>query len=286
MRIKKSSFQNLKKGLAKNVMGFVSKLTVGKKKTTKSVKLKLELSKKEKEIICQRFQRAFQIIKVMLRLMRISSDIRTYGTSYNLFDLTTRDRTYVKKVLYPLKEEEEIKKDISDKKKKDKISIFIIHPQSKFKLLWTPLMMILLFYTATVMPYSLVFFDYDDNDFTNGWVIFQFLVDMLYWIDIVVNMFSAYFNEEGILIDDFKIIVNGYLRGWFLIDIIACLPFQDITQAIVDDETSSSNRLQLMKLSRLPRIYRLVKLTKIIKVLRFISNNSVIAEYFEVNSGF
>lgn len=265
-------------------MGFVNKLTyLGKKKTGKS--MKLELSEKEKEIICQRFQRAFQIIKVMLRLMRISSDIRTYGTSYNLFDLTTRDRTYVKQVLYPLKEEDEIEKELSDKKKKDKISIFIIHPQSKFKLFWAPLMMLLLFYTATIMPYSLVFFDYDDGDFTNGWVLFQFLVDIIYWMDIVVNMFSAYLNEEGILIDDFKTIANGYLRGWFFIDIIACLPFQNITQAIVDDETNGSSRLQLMKLSRLPRIYRLVKLTKIIKILRFISNNSMIAEYFEVNSG-
>jgi hypothetical protein len=42
------------------------------------------------------------IIKTMVRLNKISEDIRNYGTSANLFDVATRDRPSVKRVLFPL----------------------------------------------------------------------------------------------------------------------------------------------------------------------------------------
>ena len=51
---------------------------------------KLEIKKK--------FIRAFIIIRVIYRLKLIFEDIQTFGTSSNLFDLTTRDRAAVKKV--------------------------------------------------------------------------------------------------------------------------------------------------------------------------------------------
>lgn len=54
------------------------------------------------EQIKRKYIRAFMIIKTMVRLNKISEDIRNYGTSANLFDVATRDRPSVKKVLFPL----------------------------------------------------------------------------------------------------------------------------------------------------------------------------------------
>lgn len=42
------------------------------------------------------------IIKTVIRLNKISENIRNYGTSSDLFNVATRDRPTVKKVLFPL----------------------------------------------------------------------------------------------------------------------------------------------------------------------------------------
>jgi len=217
-----------------------------------------------------------------LRLKIISEDIQTYGTSSNLFDLTTRDRTTVKKVLYPLNEENETK---NVKSEEIHLPFPMIHPKSKIKLLWTPIVVLLLIYTATFMPYALVFFDHDDSDWTNEWVILQLVVDILFWIDLLMNMLSAFYNEEGILVKSPKQIMESYFRGWFFIDLIACLPFNYIGDALMNDGTSAAGKLHLVRLSRIPRLYRLVKITKIAKVFRFLTNDSFVMEYFEFNSG-
>ena len=212
----------------------------------------------------------------------ISEDIQTYGTSSNLFDLTTRDRTTVKKVLYPLNEENETKNLKADD---IKLPFPILHPKSRIKLLWTPIVVLLLLYTATLMPYVLVFFDYDDNDWTNPWVIFQMMVDMLFWLDLLMNLISAYYNEEGILVRMPKEILVNYLKGWLFIDLIACLPFNYIGDAFIDNSSNGGGKLHLVRLSRVPRLYRLIKITKIAKVFRFLTNDSFVMEYFEFNSG-
>ena len=39
-----------------------------------------------------------------------------------------------------------------------------------------------------------------------------------------INFLSAYNDEEQNVIDDHKMIVKNYLKGWFLIDFTANLP--------------------------------------------------------------
>lgn len=271
------------KELGKNVIGFVSKLSSIKKKAKKKPLLeaeKADLTPNSRADIKKRFQRSFQIIKVIFRLKMISEDIQTYGTSSNLFDLTTRDRSTVKKVLYPLNEENETK---NVKSEETTLPFPLIHPKSKIKIIWAPIVVILLLYTATLMPYMLVFFDFDDNDWSNPWIVFQLLVDILFWVDLVLNMFSAYYNEEGILVKKTKDIFMSYLKGWFFIDLIACLPFNYIGDVFIDG--SGTGKLHLVRLSRVPRLYRLIKITKIAKVFRFLTNDSFVMEYFEFNSG-
>jgi len=264
------------------VIGFVNKLSNLKRKVKKKMLPDSEngvTKVNSRLVIIKRFQRSFQIIKVIFRLKMISEDIQTYGTSSNLFDLTTRDRNTVKKVLYPLNEENEMKSI-----KSDDISLPFpfIHPKSKIKLIWTPLVVLLLLYTATMMPYLIVFFDFDDTDWSNPWVILQLVVDMLFWMDLLFNMVSAYYNEEGILVKEPKAIFVNYFKGWFFIDLIACLPFNYIGDALIGTGTG---KLHLVRLSRLPRLYRLIKITKIAKVFRFLSNDSFVMEFFEFNSG-
>ena len=54
------------------------------------------------EEIKYKFRRSFVIIKTIVKMNKISKDIRNFGTSDRLFDITTRDRESVKRYLYPL----------------------------------------------------------------------------------------------------------------------------------------------------------------------------------------
>ena len=41
-------------------------------------------------------------------------------------------------------------------------------------------------------------------------------------------MFSAYYNDDGILIKDRKTVITTYMKGWFIIDFLACFPFETL----------------------------------------------------------
>lgn len=47
-------------------------------------------------------------------------------------------------------------------------------------------------YTATIMPFNLTYVD----DISDGWQTVDFIVDLLFWIDIFINFISAQYNEE------------------------------------------------------------------------------------------
>jgi hypothetical protein len=41
-------------------------------------------------------------------------------------------------------------------------------------------------------------------------------------------MFSAYYNEEGLLIKDRKTVILNYVKTWFLVDFLACFPLETV----------------------------------------------------------
>jgi hypothetical protein len=37
--------------------------------------------------------------------------------------------------------------------------------------------------------------------------------------------FSAYYDENGIIVHSYKVIALSYIKGFFIIDLITCIPF-------------------------------------------------------------
>ena len=50
-------------------------------------------------------------------------------------------------------------------------------------------------------------------------------MDFIFGIDIIVVFFSAYYNEDFKIIDDRAAIAREYVKGWFLLDFVAIIPF-------------------------------------------------------------
>ena len=135
---------------------------------------------------------------------------------------------------------------------------YLLHPRSHFRSLWNLLVIALLIYTATVMPFRLAF---DDTDESVTWKVAEWVLDGLFFTDVVITCFSAYYDDEGKLIVTHKAVVLNYLRTWMLLDIAGCLPLDVMMQ-------SSTRYNTLIRLTRLPRLYRLTRIGRLLRMWR------------------
>lgn len=97
----------------------------------------------------------------------------------------------------------------------------IIMPQSRFKLAWNLIIVVLLLYTATYMPFRICFID---SDSTGALLVFEDLVDTLFGLDILVNFNSALELKDGTIDPRLKSIGTAYIKSWFFLDICAIFP--------------------------------------------------------------
>lgn len=84
-------------------------------------------------------------------------------------------------------------------------------------------------------------------------------------MDICLNFITSYTNELNKLIIDPSAIVRRYLKGWFLIDVFATLPFDAI--ASIYDIDAGSN-IKLFSLLKCPRLLRLSKILKFLENMK------------------
>ena len=119
---------------------------------------------------------------------------------------------------------------------------FIILHYSPFKAVWDWIILLLVLYTAVFTPYVAAFLLNEDetrnelnqdsstrlrNAETNQpdpLVIIDLIVDVMFIADILINFRTTFLHSGEVVADPQKIAVN-YVKGWFLIDAVAAIPF-------------------------------------------------------------
>lgn len=140
--------------------------------------------------------------------------------------------------------------------------------------IWSFILILLLTYVGSVMPFNLSFIEMTlDKDM---WFYLDLCIDFTFLIDIVINSFSAFYDEENILVYNNKKIFLRYLQSWFFIDLFASLPF-GLLQFLMsaDQESSYENYNEWIRLLRIPRMYRLLKITRVFKLLSFVKKSKM-----------
>lgn len=102
---------------------------------------------------------------------------------------------------------------------------YIIMPDSIVKMIWSIIMIFLLFYTATFVPFRTAFID----DVSKEFEYFEYVVDFLFLMDLFINFVSAYVDADRKKETRVKIIAINYIKTWFFLDLLACIPFQLFT---------------------------------------------------------
>ncbi|XP_014677839.1 PREDICTED: potassium voltage-gated channel subfamily H member 1-like [Priapulus caudatus] len=132
----------------------------------------------------------------------------------------------------------------------------IILHYSTFKAIWDWVILILTFYTAIMVPYNVAFSTKSMD--TVGLLVIDTIVDVIFFIDIVLNFHTTFVGPGGEVVSDPKIIRINYVKSWFVIDLLSCLPY-DVFNAFdqVDDDIGRLfSTLKVVRLLRLGRVAR------------------------------
>ncbi|XP_072936046.1 potassium voltage-gated channel unc-103-like isoform X7 [Epargyreus clarus] len=139
----------------------------------------------------------------------------------------------------------------------------ILH-HSPYKAAWDWLILILVIYTAIFTPYVAAF-QLNEPDFdkrSRGFgqdpiVVIDMIVDVTFIIDILINFRTTYVNAADEVESDPAKIAMHYLRGWFVIDLVAAIPFDLLLFGTDTDETTTL--IGLLKTARLLRLVRVAR---------------------------
>ncbi|XP_018086144.1 potassium voltage-gated channel subfamily H member 5 isoform X3 [Xenopus laevis] len=136
-----------------------------------------------------------------------------------------------------------------------------------FKTTWDWVILILTFYTAIMVPYNVSFKTKQNNI---AWLVLDSVVDVIFLVDIVLNFHTTFVGPGGEVISDPKLIRMNYLKTWFVIDLLSCLPY-DIINAFenVDEETPTQHiHAALEGMSSLFSSLKVVRLLRLGRVAR------------------
>ncbi|XP_026175082.1 potassium voltage-gated channel subfamily H member 5-like [Mastacembelus armatus] len=148
-----------------------------------------------------------------------------------------------------------------------------------FKTTWDWVILILTFYTAIMVPYNVSFKTKQNN---LAWLVLDSVVDVIFLIDIVLNFHTTFVGPAGEVISDAKLIRMNYLKTWFVIDLLSCLPYDVINafENVEEDVITSASTSHLRETSNfhrnttrtedslLPGLSSLFSSLKVIRLLR------------------
>ncbi|KAM9710190.1 voltage-gated inwardly rectifying potassium channel KCNH7 isoform 2-T2 [Menidia menidia] len=146
-----------------------------------------------------------------------------------------------------------------------RIDKFTILHYSPFKAVWDWLILLLVIYTAILTPYSAAFLLNDQEEQRRrecGYScsplnVVDLMVDIMFIIDILINFRTTYVNQNEEVVSHPAKIAIHYFKGWFLIDMVAAIPFDLLIFGSGSDETTTL--IGLLKTARLLRLVRVAR---------------------------
>ncbi|XP_026181869.1 potassium voltage-gated channel subfamily H member 6a isoform X3 [Mastacembelus armatus] len=143
----------------------------------------------------------------------------------------------------------------------------IILHYSPFKAVWDWIILLLVIYTAIFTPYSAAFLlneVEEERRRTCGYIcnplnVVDLVVDIMFIVDILINFRTTYVNHNDEVVSHPGRIAQHYFKGWFLIDIVAAIPFDLLIFRSGSEEPQTTTLTGLLKTARLLRLVRVAR---------------------------
>jgi len=170
--------------------------------------------------------------------------------------------------------------------------VLMIIPRNPFRMTWDLAVLLpFLLYLTIVMPFRLCFANEPIIFTPIYW--FEFLIDMVFIVDICLNFFTGYIveTEQGgssdvVLVEfDRKRVALSYATSWFVLDVVSGIPFA-LLDLIMNSGTDNAGSLKSAKTLKLLRFLKLGRLLKIDKILSGLDRETldIIEDFLNVSS--
>lgn len=184
----------------------------------------------------------------------------------------------------PVSTRKSLKSKLSEIKVEDtsRLKWYHIRPGGTFKKSWETVKFVLLIYQFLYLPVRMSFFQVDPHI---ALYVIDKIIDLFLLVDIVLTFLTPTYHKHEMTFR-LKTIVKEYLLGWFILDFIALIPFEEIFWLVYHSSPhtsdSSSHRLTLVAVAfRTLRLARLLKLLKLFKTLNFKNSDNLIFQALE-----
>ena len=156
----------------------------------------------------------------------------------------------------------------------DYVSTGLFFPTAPLKFRWDLWMLVLIVYSCVTVPFRLGM----GHPAEGAWWDIEVAVSLCFIIDVGTTFNTAYMRaEDGLLVLDREAIRTNYLRGWFVIDMVAALPFE-LADLLVENvgvevragagavPAADGSDMETILLLRVLRLFRLMRLLRLLKL--------------------
>ena len=149
----------------------------------------------------------------------------------------------------------------------DPLPKWIRDPENRFSAIWDMAQLVLLFYVAFTVPYRVCF--EIDVPFGSTWFWIDNFVDIYFIADLALQFRTSYYDEARHKREDEpREIAINYLKGWFFVDFISCVPVQWVGYAVQGNtDTEIGDDLKAVKILRLARMTKMMRLAKFKRIM-------------------
>jgi hypothetical protein len=139
--------------------------------------------------------------------------------------------------------------------KRHKYGQRIISHDQPFRITWDILLMCCLAYIVVALPFTMAFGG------TTALTIVDNILDIFFLVDVVLNFFTTFENQDGVTITSNKTIASRYLKSWFAIDFVSSVPLDLLTNGLLPN----FQPVRLLKTGKVVKVFKLLRIGKLFK---------------------
>ena len=157
----------------------------------------------------------------------------------------------------------------------------IIMSNNGYKIMWDIFILALLLFISLVVPWRLAFSGDDNEEGVSSWLIFFWIIDSFFLVDIVLTFFTSVTDEKDFKeITDKKRIALIYLKKWFIIDVLSILPVDVFLFANQNADETARNSNVLFRFAKIGKVYKLIRMLRLAKILKILKSKRTVVNHF------